>query len=189
MGCATARSPICSPSPASPSPTDMFSSLGRPPRQLDRDGSGGPAQGTGMWGHPETLLTCVGLVARLGSEARGEETKQIESLVSLMAWPPARIPVWEANGQAATPDPPRAGSGRLRDQTGNRSLQTHLAMMGALSPVCPPPGTPCRDGQLGTRQDASVKGGLTAYRNPPPSCFSITQPLAGWWAACQAGRK
>lgn len=147
------------------------------------------AQGAGMWGHPEPRLTCVGWVAWLGSKAPGGEAKQIDSSVSLTAWPPARVLVWGTNRQAATPVPARAGSGRLQDRIGNRSRQTHLATMGAVPPACPPPGTLCRDGQLGTRQDISVKGGSQLTGIPHPPRFSITQPSAGWWAACQAGRK
>lgn len=33
------------------------------------------------------------------------------------------------------------------------------------------------------------KAGLAAYRKHPPSLPSITQPPAGWWAACQGGPK
>jgi len=140
------------------------------------------AEGAGIWGHPEPLLTCVRWVSWLGSKAREGGAKEMDSSVLLMAWPPARAPAWVTNRQEATPSPPGAGSGRLQDRVGNRSAQTHLSVMGTVYPsACPPPGTPRRDGQLGTRQDASVKGGLwlTGIPHPPTSPSLASRPAGG----------
>lgn len=100
-----------------------------------------------------------------------------------MSWPPARVPVWGTSRQAATPDPPRAGSGRLQDRIGNRNPQTHLAVMGTMSPAHPPPGTLRCDGQLGTRQDVSVKGGARSLQESP-TLLLLHHPALGRLVGC-----
>lgn len=125
-------------------------------------------------------------VTWLGSRAQGGEVaKFTPCFPGWLGHPPGSLPGEQTGKQQ------RLGAcrGRLWGRGGNRSPQTHLDVVGAASWACPPPGTPLRAGQLGTRQDTSAKrGSLLTGNIPPPSPPSPSLRPAGGRPA-RGGRK